>query len=635
MVAQHRSQRKLNTFTTLFFAATAMSTAIRMPNTAGSKYPRMTSRSTEMDAAPYRDASLPVDERVEDLVQRMNLEEKAGQLFHQIINQGKNGSLANGTDLSVSGKFMTHFNLHGPISDVRQTVQWYNNLQQMALDTRLGIPVTISSDPRHAFTNAVGSQIAATKFSQWPESLGLAAIRDADLIHTFADIARQEYKAVGIRSALHPQIDVATEPRWSRIGGTMGENATLIAELVVAYINGFTGPDGFGKDSITTVSKHFPGSGPVEGGEDSHFVYGKNATYPGHNLEHHLIPFKAAIKAGTRQIMPYYSRPMGTKYEEVAAGMNKGIVTDLLRGELGFEGIVVSDWGLITDGNIAGQDMPARAWGAENLTELERAEKILNAGTDQMGGEERTDLILELVEKGIVSEERIDRSVRRLLREKFILGLFDSPFLDPTAAEASVGREEWLAIGYEAQRRSFTLLTNTDNVLPLDASDCKKTKFYVEGLNSSYLEARDLQVVATPEEADYAFLRLAAPYEPRPGGFESSYHAGSLEYNTTEKARQAAIYNAVPTIVDMYLDRPGAFPEIAENAKALMVNFGASPNAFLDVVFGVDGKGPEGMLPFDLPRSDEAVACNKEDVPFDTVDPVFRFGHGLRYENCQ
>ncbi|RMZ73054.1 glycosyl hydrolase family 3 N terminal domain-containing [Pyrenophora seminiperda CCB06] len=630
------TQRKLSTFTTLFLAATAMSTAIRMPNTAGSRYPRMSSRSTEMDSAPYRDASLPVDERVEDLLQRMNLEEKAGQLFHQIINQGDNGTLANGTDLSVSGKFMTHFNLHGPISDVRQTVQWYNSLQQMALDTRLGIPVTISSDPRHAFTDAVGSQIAATKFSQWPSTLGLAAVRDADLVHTFANIARQEYNAVGIKSALHPQIDVATEPRWARIGTTMGENATLTAELAVAYINGFTGPNGFGNDSVTTVSKHFPGSGPVQGGEDSHFVYGKNTTYPGHNLEHHLIPFRAAIKAGTRQIMPYYSRPTGTKYEEVAAGMNKGIVTDLLRGELGFEGIVCSDWGLITDGVISGQDMPARAWGAENLTEIQRAEKILNAGTDQMGGEERTDLILQLVGNGTVSEDRIDRSVRRLLREKFLLGLFDAPFLDADAAEASVGRDEWIAAGYEAQRRSFTLLTNTDAALPLSASECtqRQAKFYIEGLNATYLHSRNLSVVPTPQEADYALLRLQAPYEPRPGGFEASYHAGSLEYNATEKARQSAIYKAVPTFVDIYLDRPGAFPEIVVQVKALMVNFGASPDAFLDTVFGVGGKGPEGRLPFDLPRSDEAARMQKEDVPFDTVDPVFRFGHGLRYEGC-
>lgn len=634
MVARNRSQRKLNTFTTLFFAATAMSTAIRTPVSSRSTYPRMTSRSTEMDSAPYRDASLSVDERVEDLIQRMNMEEKAGQLFQQITFPGPNGTVTNSSSSSIQGLHMTHFNLNSAITDVRQTAQYYNSLQQLALDSRLGIPITLSSDPRHTFVDATGSQIAAIKFSQWPGSLGLAAIRDAELVHTFADIARQEYKAVGIRSALHPQIDVATEPRWARITTTMGENATLTAELVVSYIKGFHGPGEFGKDSVTTVSKHFPGSGPVQDGEDSHFTYGKNATYPGNNFEMHLIPFKAAIAAGARQMMPYYSRPMGTKYEEVAAGMNKGIVTDLLRGELGFDGIVVSDWGLITDGIIAGQNMPARAWGAENLTELERAEKILNAGTDQMGGEQRTDLVLELVEKGIISEERIDMSVRRLLREKFILGLFDNPFVDVDEAVANVGKPEWVAAGFEAQKKSITLLTNKDHTLPLKASDCEKSKakFYVEGINATYLEKRDLTVVATPEEADYAFLRLAAPYEPRPGGFEKNYHSGSLEYNSTEKARQAAIYTAVPTIVDVFLDRPGAFPEIAEQAQALMVNFGTSPEAFLDVVFGKDGSGPEGMLPFDLPRSDEAVEASKEDVPFDTENPVFKFGHGLRYE---
>jgi beta-glucosidase len=529
---------------------------------------------------------------------------------------------------------MTHFNLQSPIDDVPVTVQWYNNLQQMALDTRLGIPITLSSDPRHAFTNAAGTQIAATKLSQWPEPLGLAALRSVEVISAFANIARQEYTAVGLRASLHPQIDVATEPRWARIGGTMGENATLTAELTVAYIKGFTGPEGFGHKSVSTVSKHFPGSGPVQGGEDSHFSYGKNATYPGHNLEHHLIPFRAAIAAGSRQIMPYYSRPIGTKYEEVAGGMNKGIVTDLLRGELGFEGIVCSDWGLITDAVFGGEILPARAWGAENLTALERAEKLLNAGTDQLGGEERIDLILELVEKDIVSEARIDRSVRRLLREKFLLGLFDNPFVDADAAVATVGKEEWVRIGYETQRKSFTLLTNNDTILPLKTSECADKKFYIEGLNATFLTSRNLTVVSTPQESDFALLRLAAPYEPRPGAFESNFHAGSLEYNSTEKARQAAIFAAVPTIVDMYLDRPAAVPEVAAQARAMMVNFAASPDAFLDVVFGVEGSGPEGKLPFDLPRSDEAVAVNKEDVPFDTFDPVFRFGHGLRYEEC-
>lgn len=188
-------------------------------------------------------------------------------------------------------------------------------------------------------------------------------------------------------------------------------------------------------------------------------------------------------------------------------------------------------------------------------------------------------------------------------------------------------------LSIETQRKAYTLLTNTDDMLPLKQNS--SIKFYVEGIDAEHLKARNLSLVSTPEEADLAIIRLQAPYEPRPGGFEKNYHAGSLKYNVTEKARQAAIYAVVPTIVDIYLDRPAAIPEIAESAKALLANFGAGPDAFLDVVFGVDGALPMGKLPFDLPRSIAAVEASKEDVPFDTENPVFKFGHGLRYaETC-
>jgi len=257
-----------------------MSTAINMPNPSEQQHPKLAVRSSQTEQLPYRDASLSIDERVEDLVQRMTIEEKAGQMFQNILTMGANGTFANGTEKAVKDQLMTHFNLAGTVDNVRTNAEWYNRLQQMALSTRLGIPITLSSDPRHAFTNNVGTGFTANAFSQWPESLGLAAIRDAELVETFANIARQEYMAIGLRSALHPQIDLSTEPRWARISGTMGENANLTAELVVSYIKGFTGGE-FGTQSVTTVSKHFPGSGPVQGGEDSHFTYGKNTTYPG------------------------------------------------------------------------------------------------------------------------------------------------------------------------------------------------------------------------------------------------------------------------------------------------------------------------------------------------------------------
>lgn len=370
----------------------------------------------------------------------------------------------------------------------------------------------------------------------------------------------------------------------------------------------------------------------MKNGEDSHFAYGKNQIYPGNNFEYHLTPFKAAIAAGARQIMPYYLRPLGTKYDPVGFFFNKQIVTCLLKETLGFKGIVLSDWGLITDIVILGQDMPARAWGVQHLSELDRALRILDAGVDQFGGETRPELVVQLVKEGNVSESRIDVSVKRLLREKFLLGLFENPFVDPETARSIVGNDYFVRFGQDAQRRAYTFLINRNELLPFKGPRVStSTKFYIEGFNATTLENRNFLVVKTPEEADYALLRLQAPYEPRPGGFESRFHAGSLEFNATEKARQAAIYKTVPTVVDMMLNRPAAILEVAEGAAAVFGSFGSGTEAFLDVVFGI--AAPEGKLPFDLPRSQKAVEESMEDVPFDTKNPVFRFGHGLRYSD--
>lgn len=318
--------------------------------------------------------------------------------------------------------------------------------------------------------------------------------------------------------------------------------------------------------------------------------------------------------------MPYYSRPINTSWEEVAFGFNKGVVTDLLKEELGFEGIVVSDWGIITD----------RAWGLEDETELERTRRAIDAGCDILGGETNPELMVQAVEEGLLSEEQIDSSVRKLMREKFELGLFDNPFVDVEEAVKIVGNEEFSRIGNETQRRALTLLTNGDDFLPL--SEGKGARFYVEGIPASTMEARALTVVDTPSEADFAILRLVSPFKPTTaGGLASSINNGSLEYNATEQARQAEIYATVPTVVDITLNRPAAVPEIAEAAAALFVSYGSSHDALLDVIFNVDGWGPEGKLPYDLPRSMEAVEASAEDVPFDTEDPLFRFGDGLRY----
>jgi beta-glucosidase-like glycosyl hydrolase len=322
-------------------------------------------------------------------------------------------------------------------------------------------------------------------------------------------------------------------------------------------------------------------------------------------------------------MMPYYSRPIGTPWEEVAFGFNKGVVTDLLKDQLGFEGIVVTDWGIVT----------TRFWGLEEATELERARRVLEAGCDILGGETKPELLIELVNTGAIPESRIDHSVRKLLREKLELGLFDNPFVDPEAAAAIAGNDDFSRLGNETQRRAFTLLTNHETILPLPES-ALTANFYVEGIDAETMAARNLNVVESPDQADYAFLRMPSPFKPTTGdGLAQSINNGSIEYNSTEKARQADIYAAVPTVVDIKLNRPAAVPEIAEAAAALFGSYGSSHDAFLDVVFGIDGWGPEGKLPFDIPRSMAAAEASFEDVAFDTYDPLFAFGHGLRYKN--
>ena len=276
--------------------------------------------------------------------------------------------------------------------------------------------------------------------------------------------------------------------------------------------------------------------------------------------------------------MPYYGMPLGTEYDEVAFAFNKGIITDLLRGKLAFEGIICTDWGLVTDAAILGQPMPARAWGVEHLDELSRVEMILDAGCDQLGGEARPELVVEPVAQGRIAEERIDVSVRRLLREKFILGLFDDPYLDPDHAAVTVGKAEFIAAGVDAQRRAYTLLTNSDQILPLE----RGRRLYLEGVSRD-LASRYGDVVGDPTDADVALLRLKAPYEPRPGGFEAMFHAGSLEFPAEKRDHHAAICSAVPTIVDVYLDRPAVLTDLAGQAAALLGSYGSSDEAFLDV----------------------------------------------------
>ena len=578
---------------------------------------------------PYEDPRRDVEERVDDLLGRLTLAEKIGLMFHTVIEAGPDGTVLegagaiskSGTAEVVTGKLLNHFNVHH-LGDAASAARWHNAVQEIAETTPHGIPVTISSDPRHSFAENAGASFSAGAFSQWPEMLGLAALRDESLVRHFADIARQEYTAVGIRAALHPTLDLATEPRWARQAQTFGQDPGVVTRLGVAYLAGMQG-ERLAPGSVACTAKHFPGGGTVKGGEDSHFPYGAAQVYPSGSQESHLQPFPAAIDAGVSAVMPYYSKPIGLtlrgiEADEVGFGYNRAIVTDLLRGVLGFDGVVLSDWELINDNHVGDQVLPARAWGVEHLDPAGRMEALLNAGCDQFGGEECVDLLAGLVATGRIPESRVDESARRLLRVKFQLGLFDDPYVDEEAATGIVGREDFVREGRRAQSASVTVLTGRD-LLPLAGDQ----RVYAEGI-SPEAAARLGTVVDTPEEASIAIVRLAAPFEPRDDLFlESWFHQGSLDFQPGLRVRLERIARHCPVVIDVFLDRPAVLTPLLDVASVLVADYGTSGDALVDALLGE--VAPVGRLPFDLPRSMASVRRHPEDqVGFD--DPLFPAG---------
>ncbi len=591
----------------------------------------------------YEDPTAELEARVDDLISQMTIAEKAGLMFINIAPSAPTPQPDEQTpdeevlstppaalDAMITQSLMSHFNItHSYRPDIM--ARWQNAVQTLAENTRLGVPVTIATDPRHSFSYNPGASITSQWFSDFPEALGLAATRDAKLVREFADIARQEYRAVGIQLALHPMADLATEPRWSRVGATFGEDAELASQMVAAYITGFQG-EAVGPQSVATMTKHFSGGGPQKDGWDPHFEYGKDQAYPGDNFDYHLIPFEeGAFPAGTSQIMPYYGVPVGQTSEDVGFAFNKDIITGLLRERYNFDGVICTDWSLLTD--KADGDMKiidATGWGVEHLSVPERILKALDAGVDQFGGEASPEVIVELVETGQLPEARIDESARRLLRDKFRLGLFDNPYVDEQAAMELVGNDEFRAAGELAQRRSIVLLKNSETETGASLPLRGRPRLYIEDIDAD-VAAQFGEIVDEPADADFAIIRLQTPYEPRDSMLlEMFYTQGDLDFKGDEKAHILEIVNTVPTIIDINLQRAAVIPDIAAASAGLFASFGATDQVILDAVFG--NFNPSGRLPIELPSSMAAVEAQLEDMPYDSEDPLFEFDFGLSYE---
>ncbi|KAB8066426.1 glycoside hydrolase family 3 protein [Janthinobacterium violaceinigrum] len=605
---------------------------------------------------PYEDWRLPAEARADDLLSRMSLDEKAGLMMHGTaptvsdpsgIGLGGAYDLAALQDLVVKqyvNTFITRM-----AGDTANMAAQYNKLQALSETSRHGIPVSISTDPRHHFQYTVGASAGTKGFSQWPETLGLAAIGDDALVRRFGDIARQEYLAVGITQALSPQADLATEPRWSRINGTFGEDADLAKRMVQHYIEGFQdGNTGLHDGSVVAVVKHWVGYGATKEGFDGHNYYGRYMTYPGNNFAYHVKPFEGAFTAKAASVMPTYALPDGNitidgiTLEQVAAGFSKTMLTDLLRGKYGFEGVILSDWGITSDcdANCRNGTPPGVApsfigfgtpWGMEDATKAERYVKAVTAGMDQFGGVTEAPYLTQAVQRGQLTEARINASARRILVQKFKQGLFEHPFVDAAKAATTVGKADFIEAGLEAQRRSLVLLENKDKTLPLAAT---VKKVYLYGIDAAVAKQYGYTVVATPQEADVALLRVAAPYETLHPNyiFGSMQHEGRLNYvdgdADYEAIKNAAKY-APKTVVTVYLDRPAILGNVQDKASAILANFGVSDGALFDVLTGK--AKPQGKLPFELPSSMAEVQVQKSDVPYDTAHPLYKFGYGLGY----
>ena len=604
---------------------------------------------------PYEDWRLSAGARARDLVSRMTLEEKAGMMMHGTARTaGPAGGAGVGTayDLSAVGKLVRDVGVNSFITrlggDPTALAAENNKLQEVAEGTRLGIPLTISTDPRNHFQYVLGASVQSGRFSQWPETLGFAAIGDAALVRRFADIARQEYRAVGIRETLSPQADLATEPRWSRINGTFGEDPQLTRKLVEAYVEGFQhGTNGVDTAGVVAVVKHWVGYGAQKNGFDSHSSYGKYASFSRDNLQTHITPFLGAFAAHVGGVMPTYSilegaTSNGRPLEQVGAGFNRQLLSEVLRKRYGFDGVILTDWAVTNDcsdicrnGFPAGQRPTfagvAMPWGVEDLPKVDRFAKAVNAGVDQFGGTEEAQFVVDAVRAGKITTKRLDESVYRIALQKFRLGLFENPYADTAAVAGIVGSPAFRSEALAAQRRSIVLLENKRGILPLAA---RGKRVYLHGVDSAVAASYGFTVVGDLSQADIAIVRTVAPFQTLHPNymFGAMQHEGDLGFEKDNKEFKEIerIMAAVPTIVTVYLDRPAILTPLKEHAAALLGNFGVGDNALLDVVTGI--AKPEGRLPFELPSSMSEVEMQRSDVPHDTAHPLYRIGFGLRYK---
>lgn len=562
----------------------------------------------------YEDWRLPSKERAEDLASQLSLEEIAGLMLyasHQAlpaVETGKKRGTYQGKVFSesfASPEDLTDQQLEFIVKDkVRHILitkvqspyvaaEWNNKVQALCESLDHGIPANNSSDPRHGLiSDDEFNAGSGGKISVWPGLLGMAATFDPAVALRFGEVASTEYRNLGMATALSPQIDLATEPRWRRTIATFGEGSKLATDIARAYSDGFQTSKGddaregaWGTNSVNAMVKHWPGGGTGEAGRDAHFAFGKYAVYPGNNFEEHLLPFtEGAFKlaGGTEQasaVMPYYTISYGQdpSGKNIANGYSDYIIKDLLRTKYNYKGVICTDWGIVNEYETLHTNN-GKPWGLEGMPAAERYLTVLMVGVDQFGGVNTTKHIIEAYELGKQKygekaiRTRFEESAARLLMNIFRTGLFENAYLEPTKSQAVVGNKEFMAEGFAAQLKSVVMLKNHANTLPLQGrlkvyvpkrtyngvysqwSDRIKGEPYESYGISLNLVRKYFDIVENPAEADAALVFIQGPTVDRghhkadivKGG--NGYTPISLQYGdyTAKYARKQSLAGGDP-----------------------------------------------------------------------------------------
>lgn len=593
----------------------------------------------------YEDWRIEDDEvRVQDLISQMTVREKIAQMQHPTFVPKANGKVP-----SYLEKWSTDENiglvLVRELDSVQNAAKTMNQVQEWAEASRLGVPIIVSMDSVHGTSYVYGATVT-------PHNLGLAATRNVELVSKLADIARQEHIAIGTRMTLSPEADIATEPRWGRTMETFGEDADLVTEMVVAQVIGFqNGKDGLGEDSIIACMKHFPGSGPQMDGIDMAPIVSDEET-----LEYHLKPYYAALEVNLASIMPYYSSHVYLDMFTAALG-SEAILQDLLREEMGFDGLIQTDWGMIW----AVQQTRALFDG-----EISEEEAILigvmEGQVDGIGGESirLIDQMEQYHSEGKITDEVLNAACRRILLPKFQMGVFENPYCDVAYAVEYVGNDESRALNLQAARESMTLLKNEGNILPYDSTGKKilvaglragdmdslcggwssaqpgltieqaLAQYAAEGATIVYV-AEDLEQMKA--EAADADLIIAAVGEPS-YMHSSAWGTEDLSLTNSQQEMMEVLDATGKPIVTVVINgRPLILTWCAENTEAILMAYYPGSEggiAIAETLYGMNN--PTGKLPVQLPRDMESVLNQSGDVAFDLENPLYDFGFGLSYE---